>query len=141
MMQLFGASIFEQQQKILLEIGRWLAVNGEAVYGTRPWKVFGEGPTPVVEGSFNDTKRKAFTGEDFRFTAKKGLVYAVALAWPDNGRMVVKALAKDTILVKDVALLGYHGPLPWMQTAAGLEVKLPAQKPGDHAFTLKIAAD
>jgi hypothetical protein len=55
--------------------------------------------------------------------------------------MVVKALAKGKAMVKDVALLGYHGPLPWTQTAAGLEVKLPAQKPGDHAFTLKIAAE
>ena len=55
--------------------------------------------------------------------------------------MVVKALAKGKAAVKDVALLGYHGRLPWMQTAAGLEVTLPAQKPGDYAFTLKIAAD
>ena len=64
-----------------------------------------------------------------------------ALKSAQNRLMVVKALAKGRAMVKDVALLGYHGPLPWTQTAAGLEVKLPAQKPGDHAFTLKIAAE
>jgi alpha-L-fucosidase len=134
-------TIPEPEQKILLEIGRWLAVNGEAIYGSRPWKVFGEGPTGIPEGGFSDTKRAAFTARDFRFTTRAGLLYAVALAWPENRLMVVKALAKGKAVVKDVALLGYHGPLPWTQTAAGLEVKLPAQKPGDHAFTLKIAAD
>lgn len=57
-------------EPFLLEIGRWLAVNGEGIYGTRPWKIFGEGPTQVVSGSFSDTKRKPFTWQDLRFTAK-----------------------------------------------------------------------
>jgi alpha-L-fucosidase len=134
-------TIPEPEQKILLEIGRWLAVNGEAVYGTRPWTVFGEGPTSVPDGGFSDTKRSAFTARDFRFTTKGGLLYAVALAWPEGGKMVVQSLASGKAMVKDVALLGYHGRLPWTQTAAGLEVTVPVQKPGDHAYTLKIAVE
>src|ERR1019366_4087283 len=62
-------TIPDAEQEMLLEIGRWLSVNGEGIYGSRPWKVFGEGPTQVVEGSFTDTKRAAFTHEDVRFTA------------------------------------------------------------------------
>jgi alpha-L-fucosidase len=131
-------TIPEEEERILLEVGRWLEVNGEAIYGTRPWKVFGEGPTRVSEGMFTDTKRAAFTGEDFRFMAKDGILYAIALAWPENRMLVVRSLAKGAAIVGGVSLLGYEGKLDWKQTARGLEVKLPAAKPCEHAFVLKI---
>jgi alpha-L-fucosidase len=86
-------TIPEQEQQMLLVIGGWLKVNGEAIYGTRPWKKFGEGPTQIVAGSFADVKRQPFTGQDFRFTTKGDTLYAIALAWPDNGKLVVKSLA------------------------------------------------
>ncbi len=136
-------TIPEPEEQMLLEIGRWLKVNGEAVYGTRPWKVYGEGPTGVVEGPFGDTKRQAFTSEDIRFTAKGDALFAIALAWPENGRLVVKSFATGSRLVpkavREVRLLGSNASLKWERDAAGLSVVLPSQKPCEHAFALKIS--
>jgi alpha-L-fucosidase len=134
-------TIPEPEQEMLLEIGRWLKVNGASIYGTRPWRVYGEGPTRVVEGPFADTKRKPFTGEDIRFTTRGDILYAIALAWPDSGKLVIKSLGggANKTKVKDVSLLGYSGTLEWKQTARGLEVSLPGSKPCDYAFALKIS--
>jgi alpha-L-fucosidase len=136
-------TIPEEEQRILLEIGRWLETNGEAIYGTRPWGRYGEGPTPVVEGSFNDTKRAAFTGEDIRFTTKGSTLYAIALAWPANGRLLVRALARGGAIAPPamtaVDLLGSVEKLRWDWDERGLAVTLPAQPPGRHAFVLRIA--
>jgi alpha-L-fucosidase len=135
-------TIPEQAERILLEMGRWLEVNGEAIYGTRPWKVFGEGPTQVVEGQFKDTASKPFTGEDIRFTTKGDTLYAIALAWPEHGKAVIKALAAGSPLlgreIKSVGLLGSKTKLNWRRTADGLEIALPAEKPCDYAFVFRI---
>jgi alpha-L-fucosidase len=136
-------TIPEPEERILLEVGRWLETNGEAIYGTRPWLVHGEGPTPVVEGSFNDTKRAAFTGEDVRFTAKGSTVYAIALAWPESHRLLLRSLARGGELapaaVLSVELLGSDAKLRWAWRPDGLAVALPAEPPGEHAFALRIA--
>jgi alpha-L-fucosidase len=129
-------TIPQEVQDILLAVGRWLAVNGEGIYGTRPWKVFGEGPTQVVPGTFKETASKPFTGEDIRFTAKGTTLYAIALAWPENGRLVVKSVAD--VPVKSVELLGSKDKLAWKRDAAGLSIKLPAQRPNDYAFVFRI---
>ena len=79
-------TIPEQVQQVLLDVGAWLNVNGEAIYGTRPWRTYGEGPTKVAGGSFHDTDTANYTAEDFRFTTKGDTLYVIGLAWPANGR-------------------------------------------------------
>ena len=131
-------TIPEREQQMLREIGAWLKINGEAIYGTRPWIKFGEGPTQTAAGSFTDkAEKKAFTAEDFRFTTKGKTLYAIALAWPENRSLVVKSLAG--MHPKRVELLGYKGKLQWEQTNEGLVIKLPEKAPSDFAVTLKIS--
>ena len=134
-------SIPEEDKAILLEIGTWLAVNGEAIYGTRPWTIFGEGPTQVAQGAFSDTMRKDFTSEDIRFTAKGDTLYAIVLAWPESGEVFVKSLPESARKVKFLRLLGSPDALAWRQTAEWLSVTLPAARPCEHAFALEITLE
>ena len=135
-------TIPEPEEEILLEIGRWLAVNGEAIYDTRPWKVFGEGPTRVLSGGFTDTKRQSFTAQDVRFTTKGDALYAIVLAWPERGEVTIQSLGANLKLytgpIGSVEMLGVKETLVWSQTARGLKVRLPAERPCQHAFVLRI---
>jgi alpha-L-fucosidase len=140
-------SIPPEEQEIMRGIGRWLKVNGEAIYGTKPWTTYAEGPT-VTRGMKRNAKgeekeqwdwRKQFTPEDIRFTTKGDTLYAIALAWPEDGKLTVRSLAAGADLtVGSVHLLGHEGELAWSQSADGLEVTLPAEQPCDYAFSLKI---
>ena len=136
-------TIPDEQQRILLEIGDWLAASGEAIYGTRPWKIYGEGPTKVVAGTFQDTARKEFTGRDIRFTTKPGALYAIALAWPQDGKLVIQSLAEGSAYlarpVQSVQMLGSGASLKWSRSAEGLVIELPSRPPGVGAVALKIA--
>ena len=135
-------TIPEGDQQILFDIGSWLAVNGEAIYGTRPWKIFGEGPTEVIEGAFQDNQRTGFTSHDVRFTAKGEVLYAIVLGWPENGEIVIQSLgagqAHYPAVIKQVGLLGSNEAVQWSRDAAGLKATLPAEKPSAAAFALKI---
>lgn len=85
-------TIPDEVQQVLRDVGSWLKVNGEAIYGTRPWKVYGEGPTQVVEGAFDDTNTRPYTAEDFRFTTKGGVLYAGELGWPSKPETVIHSI-------------------------------------------------
>lgn len=137
-------TIPNEEQTLLREIGAWLQINGAAIYHTRPWKVFGEGPTDVAEGAFTDTKRQAFTGADIRFTRAKdnSALYAIALAWPDDGTMIIKSLGADAGLyfgeITSVRLLGHDAPLAFSREADALRITLPTTPPCDHAYAVEI---
>jgi alpha-L-fucosidase len=136
-------TIPEEVQQVLLDVGAWLNVNGDAIYGTRPWRIYGEGPTKVAAGSFHDTDTTRYTAEDFRFTTKGDVLYAIGLAWPTNGEAVVHSLASTvgTEHVQSVILLGSDTKLQFEQRADGLRVRLPDQAPGKYAYAFRIVFD
>ena len=135
-------TIPEGDEKILLAIGEWLKENGEAIYGTRPWRIYGEGPTRIVEGTFNDVKRQPFTSEDIRFTAKDGALYATVMARPANGTVTVRALSSWSTFypgeIRSVTLLETGAPLQWSRNGGGLTVDLKGVQPKHSLFVLKI---
>jgi alpha-L-fucosidase len=133
-------TIPEEVQSVLLDVGSWLDVNGEAIYGTRPWRIYGEGPTKAASGSFHDTDTTSYKPEDFRFTTKGDVLYAIGLAWPTSGEAVIHSLAPTagSVPLHNVALLGGNEKLKFEQRADGLHVQLPAQPPNKFAYVLRL---
>ena len=126
----------------LREMGVWLRANGEAIYGTRPWVVFGEGPTQVVGGAFHDTDTKAYTAQDFRFTTKGDALYAIGMGCPADGKAVIHSLGwaheAKGMAIGNVELVGQTGKVEWKQTAEALEATLPAGASCQDAYVLKV---
>jgi alpha-L-fucosidase len=135
-------TIPEQARDVLLAMGSWLRTNGEAIYGTRPWLLFGEGPTSDTNSAKLGSDVKNFTAEDIRFTRKGDTLYAIALGWPDSHQLLVRTLFRQTPYlsgpVTAVALLGSDSSLHWQQTATGLLIDLPQSKPNDIAYVFRI---
>ena len=114
-------TIPDEVQQVLRDVGSWLSVNGDAIYGTRPWKIYGEGPTQVAAGSFHDTDTAAYTAEDFRFTTKGGALYAIELGWPSGGQAVIHSLGANALgagqKIVSVAMLGSGAVVHFQQQA------------------------
>ena len=133
-------TIPDEVQQVLRDVGSWLAVNGDAIYGTRPWKIYGEGPTQVMAGSFHDTDTATYTAEDFRFTTKGNALYAIEMGWPGGGEAVIHSLgtAVGSQKVESVTLLGSDAKILARQEADGLHLQLPAPAPGKYAYVFRM---
>jgi len=142
-------TIPKEDEQLLLAIGDWLKVNGEAVYQTQPWRLFGEGPTKVKEGHFTDAQEKGFTPEDIRFTHRGGSLYATVMKRPEDGHAVIKTLHKWEVehqnpsfngIIKAVMVLGESGETSYEQREDGLHVYF-APKDCDLPVVIKIALE
>ena len=110
----------------------------------RPWKIYGEGPTKVIAGSFHDTDTQAYTAEDFRFTTKGDDLYAIELAWPSGNEAIIHSVAGDALKgnqIRSVALLGTTAALTYKLQPDGLHIQLPAKPPENYAYAFRITLD
>jgi alpha-L-fucosidase len=136
-------TITEEQTYILLAIGKWLKTNGEAIYGTRPWKKFGEGETKSIAGAHTDYTAAQYNAQDIRFTTKDADFYAIALNWSDT-TIVIKSLTKEVIAdakIQSIVMLGSDEQIKWQQTNEGLILSFPKIRPCEFAFIFKISFD
>ncbi len=134
-----------EELKILEEITSWMNVNSEAIYSTRPWKIFGTGAeatTPSGDAKFNENKRKELTAEDVRFTTKGPTLYAFVMGWPEKQALIKDLSTNGKYVsgkVKNVELLGFRGPVQWNQNESGLVIQLPHEAPSNHASAFRIS--
>jgi len=133
-------SLDPEVEQMLEQLADWNVIHGEAIFGTRPWLVYGESAIKVKGGAFKEDFR--YNAKELRFATKGATLYAIALGWPEDGQLIVRSLAKpageDVNHLAGVSLLGYPGKLEWKQTAEGLVVRLPAQKVSEFTVALKI---
>ncbi len=130
----------EEEVWIAEQIGKWLEINGEAIYGTRPWVRFGEGTTRYTAGIFAEKEAKQFTPGDFRFTRNGDTLYAIAMAWPADRSLTIQSLAdgQGPDSISKVSLLGAGPVTEFKRDGEGLKLSLPEKRPCDYAYVIKI---
>ena len=138
-------SIPPEPQALLRGVGAWLKTNGEAIYGTRPCQAlgFGEGTHNSGGGTLSD-KAVQYNCQDFRFTQKGAVVYAIAMDWPAvTDHFLIKSLPVKAVdgTIADVRLLGNAAPLEWKTTEQGLWIRKPARPPCDGAYAFAITVN
>jgi len=137
-------SIDEHEEAFIAGLTAWMDVNSEGIYATRPWKIYGEGPSTTARPAGRGRgPAPAYTAEDIRFTTKPGTLYAFVGAWPKSRVAIIKSLGTASpqmagAKVAAVSLLGFDGLLTFTQDEQGLSVNLPQKAPSEHAVTLKI---
>lgn len=139
-------TITEEETAVLCRIGEWLKVNGEAIYDSRIWRNYGEGPTRIVEGQFSDGIKKNFTSQDFRFTTANGFLYAVALKCSDDGNYCVRSLSVQDAsrqahfsgIIEDVEVLGCGDKPEWRRDGEGLHIHSGFVSDAPVTFKMKL---
>ena len=139
-------TIPDEQKHILAEIGNWLKINGEGIYGTRKWKIETEGPVDKLIYDAGNKTMWDFANKcdenDIRFTKKDNRLFAFILDWPEDRKAVIKSLGTNTKTssggIADIRMLGHKDKLKWTRNKQGLTVNLPNQKPCNYAFGLEI---
>lgn len=132
-------SLDPEVEQALNEMADWIAVHGEAIYETRPWQVYGEGGVRYKGGHFAEDYH--YTAHDIRFTTKGPILYAIAMGWPEDGKVVVRSLAAPAGQIKSVSVLGSDDKVKWEQTAEGLIVSVPSRQVSPYTCALKITGD
>jgi alpha-L-fucosidase len=135
-------TIPDEVRATLLEMGAWLDRNGEAIYATEPWTIYGEGPTEVKTGFASDQEMKPYIASDFRFTRKGDNLYIISLACPQDGTASVRAFGLEGQtkghMIQEVDLLGSTQKVEWLQTTGALNVKLPQDAACKYGFALRV---
>lgn len=135
-------TICEEEKIILENIGKWMSVNGEGIYDTTYWHIFGEGPTEVIEGYFTDYIRKPFTSKDIRYTYKEGYAYAFILKVPEDNNVCLKSFAfpntGDELEIGKISLLSYSQDIMYTRDNKGLYMKLPDNISKEYPICFKI---
>ena len=136
-------TIDEDEVAFLEGLAKWMPANGEALFGTRPWKLYGEGPSvtgSAAVGQFGGIRDvRGYTAQDIRFTTKGDTLYAFLMEWPGASASIASlASGKVAGAIRKVELLGHGASLEFKQDADALKVTLPSDKPGEYAHALKI---
>jgi alpha-L-fucosidase len=134
-----NGEIPEPAKECLLGIGKWLEVNGEAIFDTTPWMIYGEGPTQMKRtGHFSERDEVDYTAKDIRITAKDNVLYATCLGWPVSEVTIESFKTLYPSEIRSVEMLGVDAKLEWSLTGDGLKVKPPSDRPCEHAYVFKI---